>query len=112
MIDLLTIELKMIDSIIFDSMTDSSMPIDSMTVELIALIERLIEMLIESLIAVKEFAVERFVIELIEKYLIKLIRMHVDTSEIDLITIEMLIDVQIKNYFFSIAMFFRLKNHF
>ena len=59
--------------------------IDSKFIELI--------MLIESLIAVKKHVVERLAVELIEEFLIELIYVHVDTSEINPITIEKLIDV-------------------
>ena len=94
MINLLTIELKMINLIMFDLMTNNSMSINLMTIKLIMLIEQLIEMLIESLIVVEKITVKRFVIELIEKYLIELIRMHVDIFKINSIMIKMLINVE------------------
>ena len=106
------IELKMIDLMIFDSMTKNLMQNNSMTIALIALIKQLIEMLIELLIAIEKFVVERLVIELIEKFLIELICAHVNTFEIDSITIEILIDIRIENDFFNAAIFFRLKNNF
>ena len=102
----------MIDLMMFDSIINNSLQINSMTIKLMTLIERLIKTLIEFLTAVEKFAVERIMIELIEKILIELIRAHIDTSEIVSITIEKLIDVRIINYIFNIVMFFRLMNHF
>ena len=96
-IDLLMIESKTIDLMIFDSMIVNSMSIDLLTIELIeslieksikSLIKSSIETLIESLVAFEKFVVDWFVTELIEKFLIELICTHVDTSEIDSITIE------------------------
>ena len=78
MIRLMMINSKLINLIIIDMMT---------------LIERLIKMLIELLIAVEKFVVERLVIELIEKFLTELICMHVDIFEINLIAIKILINV-------------------
>ena len=97
MTNLLIIESKTIDLMMFDSMTVDSMSIDSLTIELIEslteksvelLIESSIETLIESFVAFEKFVVDWFAIELIEKFLIKLICTYVDTSEINLITIE------------------------
>ena len=92
MTDLLMIESKTIDSMMLDLIS-----IDSLTIELIeSLIEKSIESLIESsiktliksFVAFEKFAVDWFAIELIEEFLTELIRTHVDTFEIDSITIK------------------------
>ena len=109
MTDLLIIESKTIDSMMFDSIIVDSMSIDSLTIELIEsltekfvelLIESSIETLIESFIAFKKFAVDWFAIELIEKFLIELIRTYIDTFKIDSIVIEKWINVDFKIDFF------------
>ena len=91
------IESKIIDLMMFDSMTVDSMLINSLTIEQIeslteklikSLIESLIETLIELFVAFEKFAVDWFAIELIEKFLIELIRTHVNTFEIDSIAIK------------------------
>ena len=91
------IESKTIDLMMFNSVTVNSMSIDSLTIELIeslteksikSLIESSIETLIESFVAFEKFAVDWLAVELIEKFLIELIRAYADTSEIDSIMIE------------------------
>ena len=59
MTDLLMIESKTIDSIMFNSMIINLMPIDSLTIELIELLtEKSVELLIELFVAFEKFAVD------------------------------------------------------
>ena len=97
MTDLLIIESKTIDSIMFNSMIVDLMSIDLLTIELIEsltekfvelLIESSIEALIESFVAFEKFVIDWFAIELIKKFLTELICAYADISEIDSITIE------------------------
>ena len=78
-------------------MTVNSISIDSLMIELIEslikksvelLIESSIETLIESFVAFEKFVVDWLVIELIEKFLIELIRIYADTFEINSIMIK------------------------